>query len=510
MKLNDKINGFYLDKQQQQIVLDNSRRLLVVAGAGSGKTMTILGKINYLIKYKNVSPDKILCISFTRDSSSGLKEKIKKEFDISMSVYTFHKLSLTLLSKKYNIAENNLLSDIIYNFFQNKILFYPFHMKLVLNYFQNRPLTDIKKKYLTFYENNKQKIYQLSKLIETFIRLFKCNNHNLEDFLFFSKYIKKTFSYKQYQKEKIFLILALNIYLEYEEYLKENNEIDFDDMITTATEEVRTKGIKCDLEYVIIDEYQDTSLIRFNLIKEILIKTGAKLMVVGDDFQSIYQFNGCDLSLFLNFKEMFDDAKILKIETTYRNSQEVIDVAGKFIMKNKYQIKKDLVSHKHNNKPIKIIKYQNKKDILLKVINKINQKEGSIMVLGRNNNDINNYIDSSYTLDKEGYLSIKNRNLNLRYLTVHKSKGLEADNVIIINVNDDIVGFPSQLKDEKILRLVHHSKEKFLFEEERRLFYVALTRTKNNVYLLTERNKESIFIKELEHGHKENIEIINY
>ena len=100
--------------------------------------------------------------------------------------------------------------------------------------------------------------------------------------------------------------------------------------------------------------------------------------------------------------------------------------------------------------------------------------------------------------------------MNLRYLTVHRSKGLEADNVIVINMNNDKLGFPSQIEEDKILRLVNNSKEKYLYEEERRLFYVALTRTKNNVYLLTQKNKESIFIKELEKEHKKNIEIINY
>ena len=166
--LNDKINGFYLDEQQQNIVLDESDRLLVVAGAGSGKTLTILGKINYLIKYKNISPDKILCISFTRDSSKGLKDKIKKEFNISMPVYTFHKFALTLLSKKYDIADNILLSDIINNFFTVKILESDFHMKLLLKYFNIHNFFNIKQNYLKFYKDNKQNIYQLSKIIETF------------------------------------------------------------------------------------------------------------------------------------------------------------------------------------------------------------------------------------------------------------------------------------------------------------------------------------------------------
>lgn len=508
--LNDKINGFYLDEQQQNIVLDESDRLLVVAGAGSGKTLTILGKINYLIKYKNISPDKILCISFTRDSSKGLKDKIKKEFNISMPVYTFHKLSLTLLSKKYEIADNNLLSDIINNFFTIKILESDFHMKLLLKYFNNYKFFNIKNNYLKFYNSNKQDIYHLSKIIETFIRLFKCNNYQIKDFSNFIKLIKRTISYKKFRKEKMFLIFALNIYVEYENYLKENNEIDFDDMIINATKEVEDNGLKNKFDYVIIDEYQDTSVIRFNLIKSILEKSQAKLMVVGDDFQSIYRFNGCDISLFLNFKDMFEGAKVLKIETTYRNSQELVDVAGKFIMNNKYQIKKDLVSHKHNIKPVKIIKFKDRKGILLKIINLITKENSLIMILGRNNNDINYYVDENFKVEKDGVISLKNRNIDLRYLTVHKSKGLEADNVIVINMNNDKLGFPSQIEEDKILRLVNKSKENFSFEEERRLFYVALTRTKNNVYLLTQKNKESIFIKELEKEHKKNIEIINY
>ena len=108
--LNDKICGYNLDKQQQDIVLDESNHLLVVAGAGSGKTLTILGKINYLIKYKNILPKEILCISFTKASSDSLKDKIRKEFNIDMPVYTFHKLGINILSSncyKYLIAESN-------------------------------------------------------------------------------------------------------------------------------------------------------------------------------------------------------------------------------------------------------------------------------------------------------------------------------------------------------------------------------------------------------------------
>ena len=117
--MNDKICGYYLDTEQQAIVLDESKYLLVVAGAGSGKTLTILGKINYLFKYKNIDKDEILCISFTRAASVSLKDKIKNEFNVDLPVYTFHKLSLEILNEfgiKHQIASTDTLNNIIHEF----------------------------------------------------------------------------------------------------------------------------------------------------------------------------------------------------------------------------------------------------------------------------------------------------------------------------------------------------------------------------------------------------------
>ena len=336
------ICGYYLDSQQRNIVMDESKNLLVVAGAGSGKTLTIMGKIYYLVKYKNINPSEILCISFTKASSSNLKEKIKREFNYNIPVYTFHKLALEIFNENnvdYQIAESDILDNIIENFFNNIILNSSIHMEMVLKYFGIYFVKDIKSSYLKMLNYNHEQIKLLSNLILSFIHLFKCNNYNIYQFKTFLQQAKMTMNYFKYKREKIFLTITMNIYLMYEKYLEENKEIDFDDMIIEATEMVREKGIKSMYKYVIIDEYQDTSYIRFCLIKNILEKTEARLMVVGDDFQSIYRFTGCDLSLFLNFNSYFSETKIMKIETTYRNSQELITVAGNFVMKNKKQIK---------------------------------------------------------------------------------------------------------------------------------------------------------------------------
>ena len=511
--LNIKINGYFLDKQQADIVLDSSKHLLVVAGAGSGKTLTILGKIYYLINNLKINPNEILCISFTRASANSLKEKIKKEFSCEMPVYTFHKLSLEILKEEknnYEIADNNTLNNIIHEFFEITILNYPKYMKLILYYFGKNRNGNTKEKYLNFYSNNYKEIELLERLISTFIHLMKCNNYSISSFTKFLKQARKTISYRTYRKEKIFLTLSLNIYLEYQSYLESNNEMDFDDMIIKATNYVEKYGIKNNYKYVIIDEYQDSSYVRFNLINKILKKTNSKLMVVGDDFQSIYRFTGCDLSLFLDFTKYFDEAKIMKIENTYRNSQELIKIAGSFVMKNKKQIKKDLHSNKHLDFPISIIYYDNIKESFIKLIEKIYEENHKpIMILGRNNKDVYLIISDKFKLLDNGVIIYKdNTNIKLYFLTAHKSKGLEEENVIIINLTNDYLGFPNKIKDDKVLRFVSNSFEKYPYSEERRLFYVALTRTKNKVYLLVPRKSQSVFVQELIYNYKKYIEYL--
>ena len=477
-----KIGNYYLDNQQKEIVLDDSNYLLVVASAGSGKTLTILGKINYLVNNKKIKPNQIICLSFTNAASNSLKEKIKKELNIDIPVYTFHKLGLRILKNKYQIADINTLDYIIDEMFTegNKYIYKYLKVKNKLEYLKII---------------NGKEVKNFKTLLITFIHLFKCNNYELKDFNNFLKRAKKIFNFN-YKKEKVFLIIALNIYIKYQKYLKDNNEIDFDDMLIKAKKQV-DKYYNEDIKYIIIDEYQDTSLIRFNLIRSIINQTNSKLMVVGDDFQSIYRFTGCDIKLFIDFKNYFKDSKILKIENTYRNSLELIKIAGLFVMKNKKQIKKNLKSDIHLEDPIKIITYKDRKKDFKKLLRKIYKENSTLLVLGRNNNDINNYLDD-YKISND---LIEMDNIKFKYMTIHKSKGLESDNVIIINLVDDLLGMPCKIKDDKVLRFVTNY-EKYPFSEERRLFYVALTRTKNNVYLFCPNKNKSIFVEELIKNYK--------
>ena len=142
------------------------------------------------------------------------------------------------------------------------------------------------------------------------------------------------------ERARLFLRVIKPIIIAYNEHLEAEGDIDFSDMINKATELVRKGYAVHPYKWVIIDEYQDISVSRFNLVKAIIDQTNAKLLCVGDDWQSIYRFTGSDISLFTKFPNYFGKSEIMRIEKTYRNSQQLIDIAGDFIMKNSNQFKK--------------------------------------------------------------------------------------------------------------------------------------------------------------------------
>ena len=167
-------------------------------------------------------------------------------------------------------------------------------------------------------------------------------------------------------------------------------------------------------------------------------------------------------------------------------------------MKNPYQIKKELKSNKKLSNPIKIIYYSDIKLTLKELIIDIYNKTGKeILILGRNNKDINYALDKVFKLEGDKVNYLENSDISITYLTIHKSKGLESENVIIINLANDYLGLPTKIKEDKIFRLVTNNKEKYPFSEERRLFYVGLTRTKNYVYLLVPFKNPSVFVEEI-------------
>ncbi len=485
----ENIEGHWLDEQQRKVVYNDSDALLVVAAAGSGKTTTMLGKIKYLIERKKVKEEEILVLSFTRDTVTDFKEKLQKMSYPNVSVYTFHKLALELLPKNtFSIAPNHYLEYVVNEYFEGYIYAHPKLIRRLLIYFHKNPL--LLRNYQKLKES-KEFLVKKKEWIQTIARL-KSENKKKEELLHLCRKEKNWFS--------LFLLKMLYLLMnEYESELSSQRWIDFDDMILLSRKEVDQRN-NLPWKYILIDEYQDTSYIRFLLVKSLKEKTKAHLMAVGDDFQSIYRFSGCNLNLFLHFSDYFPNHQILKLETTYRNSQTLINIAGSFILKNPNQIRKKLFSEKSHASPIKIIYYDNEKETFVQLLEKLwKENKRKLLILGRNHADLTEIASDDFLYQPEGTLIWKHQGqMILKYKTMHQSKGLEEENVILIHLEDKQNGFPNRRKEPKVIRKMIPNEDSYPYSEERRLFYVALTRTKNEVYLLTSKKRPSRFVLELE------------
>lgn len=358
-------------------------------------------------------------------------------------------------------------------------------------------------------------IIRFSMLASRFIHLFKTRDYHQEDFSILRAKTKNP-------RNILFLNILEKVYLYYQSYLKEKNAIDFEDMINESArllKEAKSVQKQIHFKYIIIDEYQDISRQRFNLVKALHEVCEAKICVVGDDWQSIYAFSGSEIDLFRKFEEEMGYAEVLKITNTYRNSQELIDIAGGFIQKNTSQISKKLKSPKTIKKPVVIFTYSDiysknekpglkgvlyeKAKLLEDVIEKIIQVDGiksNILLIGRYGFDGDQLCRTGlFESDKNSnqLRSKKFPQAKLSFLTAHSSKGLTYDNVIIINASHTRYGFPSQIDDDPILKCVMVEDKNYEYAEERRLFYVALTRTKNRVFILAPQTHPSKFVLEL-------------
>lgn len=360
-------------------------------------------------------------------------------------------------------------------------------------------------------------VKSLLNLIATFITLLKSNNYSLSDI---SKKVSQKIGFERKRSE--YLLKIINpIYDRYTKYLSYRNEIDFSDMINIATEKVSTGQFTKSYKYIIIDEFQDISIGRYRLIKALKeYSPDCKLFCVGDDWQSIYRFSGSDISLFKEFESYFGYTVKTNLETTYRFHEPLLSLSSKFILKNPNQSKKELKGiSQDKNTTFKITYSQSDNqddteslvfilDELSKEYNNISSKK--ILLLSRYTFDlariknINNqlYIDRingeiKYTLRLENGES---KTISLQFLTIHKSKGLEGDIVIVMNCNSGKFGFPSELSDDPVLSLLLSTSDQFQNGEERRLFYVAMTRAKERVYFIAEETYKSKFISEIENS----------
>lgn len=685
------IGGKSLDNQQVQAVIPDEDNVLVIAGAGSGKTLTIEAKIKYLVECLGISADSILPISFTKKSADSMKDRINLP---NINPKTFHAFGLGALmdveknepkifdSNKINILFRSFIKDLSLDdsFLANLTSFFLNYIKIPKSEFEFESLGDYiqylrdqnyttykkvsipyrgmltyrnevvksvqecvianfllfnnieydyeaqydypmgdssnKKRYLPDFtiKFNDQKIYlehfgvdrdnnvpkffagpnesyeearrkyvagmywkrethknnntvlvetysyefledgflenlrtrllnagvplkpmseqeiwgviqdsgsdevdAFISLVSTFLALMKSNDYDISNLRRQNNKVNK--DNFLHERTEQFLLLFEPIYSLYQNYLNETDQIDFNDMITRATEYIESGKYHCPLSYVVIDEFQDLSVGRYKMLAAIRKQNpNVKFYCVGDDWQSIYRFAGSDIALFRDFEKYFGYTITKKIETTYRFSEPLIGMSSDFILKNPNQTVKHLIAPALGPQTTLSIIESNSPDgddteSLVDAIYELVTKHGlrssdKAYLIGRYNFDIerirnfNKCFKINYKKGSIEYL-IPNGNdkgsvIHLEFVTAHRAKGLEAMYVIVINCNGGKLGFPSEKADDPLLNLLLSSADQFENGEERRLFYVAITRTKKHVILLADKSRKSKFIKELQ------------
>ena len=478
-----RVENHPLDREQRKAIYDPARFNLTVAGAGSGKTTTILGKILYLLQSGFASPPEILVLSFTHDSATELRERFLREYyqtfaeqillgkspPPNITIETFHSLALKLLRKlwpDFSVTTNGVGHE--------------------------QPVSEIADDPVS--DSDDLTVY--TSIIREFLDLHELESETVAQ-------IASKFSSDEYRK--LFLTVSEKYQKELSELL-EKHQATFSGLIKLAIRYLRSGQIKTQFRYIIVDEYQDLSALRQEFLRLLIESSQANLFAVGDDWQAIYGFSGSRVDFTLNFRRFWGDFSLHRISKTYRFGPTLAGLSSSFIMQDHTQIRKQIQSQKEDSlEPVVEISGDSERLDLEVLTHYFESLPGnsSILLLGRFQVDQFRLLHcTQFNLTSSDVEFRPRPDLKIRFLTVHQSKGLEADYVIILNNREAKLGFPAHVKDPPLkTELIKIAEELRLDQasvnEERRLFYVALTRAKKQVILLAVDGKESSFIKEL-------------
>jgi DNA helicase-4 len=308
-------------------------------------------------------------------------------------------------------------------------------------------------------------------------------------------------------RHRMFLDIVAPVFDAWDAALAAEGGIDFEDMLNMAAEHLESGRYEAPYELVMADEFQDASRARARLCRALVQKPGRFLFAVGDDWQSINRFAGADVSVMTGFREWFGHGQVLKLEQTFRCPQALCDVSSAFVSKNPVQISKAVRSQTPASGPVLQAFQVDQKDKLADAIDRFLEKlcEGvrrGTVPPGRNGK-VTVFVLGRYNADRQYVPARKarfERWLQVSFSTIHRSKGSEADYVILPEMLSVLRGrsFPNTRADDPVLALAMPAGDNFPLGEERRLFYVALTRARRSVIMFTARGQCSTFLRELE------------
>jgi DNA helicase-4 len=488
----DKFETSPLNLSQREAVLINQDHNLVLAGAGTGKTSVLVARAGYLVANQAAQPEEILMLAFGRKAAEEMRERLALKVNDRIKVATFHALGTQIIQSVEDERPN--ISPLALDD-KAKTQWIASTLK---EQWETAASAKRWQKHLTqwripgFKADNSMeqqaKNEQLANWVWRHIELIGQSGLSKSDLL---AVIDKSNNPATKQRMKSELGLLWPCFRAYEQHLKSNKQIDFNTMIQKAVEYVNDGKFVPEWHFIMVDEYQDISPQRLSLIEALChseeeAKPRPTLFAVGDDWQAIYRFAGADVNLTTGFADRFGSSHITELDTTYRFNSMIGEVANTFIQQNPQQLRKELTSHKKQKRKAVTLLCQDLLEQELVQLASQNEKPVTVLLLGRNNKQRPEKLKAWQTQWPQ---------LNMAFMTCHGSKGREADFVFILDVNRGV--FPAPERETGLAACLQSKSEGYADAEERRLFYVALTRAKKHVWVCADPEKTSSFVNEL-------------
>lgn len=308
--------------------------------------------------------------------------------------------------------------------------------------------------------------------------------------------IKKRAQENPHERVRQFYEFALPLIEQYNAFCLNKSYQDFNDLIINAVNLLsKHDTIRLNTsnryKYVLVDEFQDVNNLQVELLK-LIVKDETQLFCVGDDWQSIYGFRGSNVDYIVNFEREYPGAKTIKLDVNYRSTPNIVGASNELIKHNKFQIDKNVEAFKMSNSAIHVYEADDEEDS----VNYAVEQASKLVEQGYKKEDIL-FLYRRSKMYSPYYEAFRKFGLNVSSKTIHASKGLEAKAVFIIGLTDGKGGVPDIWLADAIFQIIRESDPEFLLEEERRLFYVAVTRAKDHLFLLTEKGNQSRFIDEI-------------
>ena len=483
-----KIESSPLNPAQARAVVNGEQSLLVLAGAGSGKTSVLVARAGWLLARGEAAAEQILLLAFGRKAAQEMDERIRERLNTQdVTARTFHSLALHIIqqgSKKVPTVsklENDTAA-------RNKLFIATWRQQCSEKKAQAKGWRQWLEEEMqwsvpegNFWDDEKLQ-RRLASRLDRWVSLMRMHGGAQAEMIanapeairdLFSKRIK----------------LMAPLLKAWKSALKEENAVDFSGLIHQAIVILEKGRFISPWKHILVDEFQDISPQRAALLAALRKQNSqTTLFAVGDDWQAIYRFSGAQLSLTTAFRQHFGEGDRCDLDTTYRFNSRIGEIANRFIQQNPHQLKKPLNSLTAGDRKAVTLLDESQLDALLDKLSGFAKAEERILVLARYHHL------KPASLEKAATRWPK---LQLDFMTIHASKGQQADYVIVVGLHDGNDGFPAPARESIMEEALLPMVEDFPDAEERRLLYVALTRARHRVWLLFNKDAPSCFVDEL-------------